>query len=94
MTIETRVAWGCAATSQQLLKQSGAQTINTAIIERFNATMRSVVPSLVRWTRGLARKLTTLEHAMFVVGCMYNFCWIHQTLGQNTPAMAAGNTTD
>ena len=92
IAIETRVAWGCAATCQQLLEQSGCQTINTAIIERFNATMRGVIPSLVRRTRGLDRKLATLEHGMFVVGCMYNFCWRHQTMGGHTPAMADGIT--
>lgn len=90
VAIETRLVRGSLKALNRLLAKSGCGKINTAFIERFNATLRAVIPALVRRTRGLARKLATLEASMFVAGCMYNFCWIHQSLNKQTPAMAAG----
>jgi len=82
---------------------SGAQVINTAYIERINATFRSRLCALVRRGRALAREECTLEQGMYLVGTFYNFCSEHQSLRQRcsepgrkwrqrTPAMAAGIT--
>jgi len=75
----------------------GGTGINTAFIERLNATFRSRLAPLARRTRNLARKATTLEAGMFLVGTVYNFCTLHETLSrtsgtekiEQTPAMAA-----
>jgi hypothetical protein len=77
--------------------------INTAYIERLNATCRERRAPLARRCRALARHTLTLEHGMSLVGTVYNFCTYHtslrlaaQTTGtgatNRTPAMAAGIT--
>ena len=77
--------------------------LNTAFIERLNATFRQRLTSLVRRTRALARCTVTIEHGMWLVGTLYNFCTAHDSLrvrsatGEQrwqarTPAMAAGIT--
>lgn len=77
-------------------------TINTAYIERLNATFRASLTPLVRRGRAIARTETMLTAGMWLVGCAYNFCWDHGSLRQaapagtglkwqeRTPAMAAG----
>lgn len=65
--------------------------INTAYIERLNATFRERLAPLARRTRAGAHKHCTLEAGMWLVGSTYNFVWGHRSLGQGrTPAMAAG----
>jgi len=73
---------------------SAEALINTAYIERLNATFRSRLASLVRRTpRVGVHKRSTLEVGMWLVGTCYNFLWAHRTLGEErTPAMAAGLT--
>jgi len=74
---------------------SEEKQINTAYIERLNATFRARLGCLVRRTRALARQPKTLSNGMYLVGCLYNFCTPHRTLSENgacTPAMAAGLT--
>ena len=97
------------ALSERLLEESpGGAVINTAYIERFNATMRSTTAALARRMRALARVPQTLERGMYLVGCVYNFCGEHRSLAialvvvgrwgderrwvGRTPAMAAGLT--
>jgi transposase-like protein len=88
-----------------LLAQSqGGQQLNTAFIERLNATFRSRLATLGRRTRSLARLDETLLIGMYLIGCVYNFCTDHQSLRvpgiiggrrkwlPRTPAMAAGLT--
>src|SRR5579862_8233294 len=81
------------------------QILNTAYIERLNATFRSRLTPLVRRGRTLARQVPTLQAGMYLVGCVYNFCTFHQSLREEqadgpckwrerTPAMAAGITTE
>ncbi len=65
--------------------------INTAFIERLNATFRARMPSLVRRTRNLARTEERLHCEMFWTGVVYNFCTVHSSL-RATPAMATGLT--
>jgi transposase-like protein len=80
-----------------------AQVLNTAYIERLNATFRQRLGCLVRRSRCLAKHPATLEAGMYLVGSVYNFCTPHQSLrlacakGRRrwvlrTPAMAAGIT--
>jgi transposase-like protein len=72
------------------------QVLNTAYIERLNATFRQKLACLVRRSRALARQEPTLTGAMYLLGSVYNFCTYHQSLEQDgtarTPAMAAGLT--
>ena len=64
--------------------------INTAYIERLQATFRARLAPLVRQTRAGAHKHCTLEAGMWLVGSCYNLLWAHRSLGEErTPAMAA-----
>lgn len=106
LSIERRIVQGCATMVHTLLAatQDGGN-INTAYIERLNATFRQRLSWLTRRTRTLARQAETLVTGMYVVGCVYNLCDHHQSLRlrlwidkrtyrwvQRTPAMAAGLT--
>ena len=93
--IERRLAHGDWGTTSRLLVQTQTQVgcVNTAYIERFNATLRARLPSLVRRTRNLARTVKRLEMELFWSGVVYNFCTVHSTL-DGTPAMAAGITDE
>jgi hypothetical protein len=67
--------------------------INTAYIERLQATFRARLAPVVRRTRAGAHKHCTLEAGMWLVGSCYDFLWAHRSLGEgHTPAMAAGLT--
>jgi hypothetical protein len=86
-----------------LYRTQGGGVINTAYIERLNATFRQRLSWLARRTRNLAHQGETLMAGMFTVGCFYNFCDNHHSLRlklsvgsyghrwvPRTPAMAAG----
>lgn len=67
--------------------------INTAYIERLNATFRARPAPLARRTRAGAHKQATLSAGMWLVGSCHNLLWTHCSLGEGrTPAMAAGLT--
>lgn len=99
--IDRRIIAGSAADIEAMLEGSqGGGVINTAFIERLNATFRQCLSSLVRRGRGLARQSRTLEMGMYLVGTIYNFCCEHESLRlpgligghqwlARTPAMAA-----
>lgn len=91
--IERRLRHGCLARAQaiMLMTQVGWGLINTAYVERFNATWRTWLPALTRRSRTPARDTAHLEAALFWTGGVYNFCRIHATL-DGTPAMAADLT--
>ena len=88
--------------------QGGSEdaVINTAYIERLQATFRSRLAALVRRSRAPVRLREMLEAGMFLVGTCYNFCWTHESMRreregsdppggkwvQSTPAQAAGLT--
>ena len=72
--------------------QGVGTTINTAYIERLNATFRAHLACFARRTRCPARQRQTVGERVFLVGCLYNFCWLHTSLNKQTPAMAAGLT--
>jgi transposase-like protein len=104
-SVEQRVVQGTAAAISAVLTATGTGTqINTAYIERLNATFRACLAPLVRRGRALARTEAALTAGMYLVGCAYNFCWTHASLRlpappgsrrkwqERTPAMAAGLT--
>jgi transposase-like protein len=78
--------------------------INTAYIERLQATFRSRLAVLARRSRAAARQGRTLEAGMWLIGTVYNFCCEHRSLRlrcasgadrrwlERTPAQAAGLT--
>jgi hypothetical protein len=99
--VERRVVRGTAeAVTAALIRTQGnpAAAINTAYIERLNATFRR--------TRAGVHRRDTLEAGMWLVGTVYNFCRPHRSLRQprapdrvptrrwseRTPAQAAGLT--
>ena len=102
--IERRVVQGEASDIERMIATTqGEGVINTAFIERLNATFRQCLAPLARRGRGLAKASQTLEAGMYVVGAVYNFCMEHQSLRLpglmgghkwlgRTPAMAAAIT--
>jgi transposase-like protein/IS1 family transposase len=101
---DRRIIDGTPARVETLRRRSqGDGVINTAYIERLNATFRERLAPLARRSRALARRLLTLQHGMYLIGTIYNFCTPHASLHlaasgagmrgmQRTPAMAAGIT--
>lgn len=93
---ERRIVDGTPARVETLRRRSqGEGVINTAYIERLNATFRERLAPLARRCRALARQTLTLHHAMYLVGTAYNFCTPHASLDgaqKMTPAMASGIT--
>jgi transposase-like protein len=104
LTITRRIVQGTQQMVENLIRQTQRQgMINTAFIERLNATFRQRLNSLARKTRTLVRKADTLEAGMYIIGCLYNFCDPHHSLRlklsvgrygyrwvQRTPAIASG----
>lgn len=88
-----KLVHGCQRRAEELIAmtQTTLGSINTAYIERLNATFRANLPSLARRTRRPARTIARLHAEMFWAGTVYNFCSVHSSL-QATPAMAAGLT--
>jgi transposase-like protein len=91
--VERRLAHGCLRCAEAVMQTSqiGLGVINTAYVERLNATFRTWLPALARRSRTPARQAAQLEAAMFWMGAVYNFCRVHATL-EGTPAMAADLT--
>jgi transposase-like protein/IS1 family transposase len=101
---DRRIVDGTPVRVETLRRRSqGDGVINTAYIERLNATFRERLAPLARRCRALARHTLTLEHGMYLVGTVYNFCTYHASLRlaaqatgtaaiNRTPAMAAGIT--
>jgi len=81
--VARRVAQGTADAVQARLAATQGATgavINTAYIERLNATFRAHLAALARRTRAAARQTATLETGMWLLGTCYNFCWAHDSL--------------
>lgn len=104
LTVDRRIVQGSQEMVERLIKatQNGKGVINTAFIERLNATFRLRLNNLVRRTRTLAHRPETLVAGMYITGCFYNFCDYHHSLRlklsvgsfnhhwvQRTPAIAA-----
>jgi len=105
VAIVRQMAQGAQERAEALLaKSQGGQQLNTAFIERLNATFRSRLATLGRRTRSLARLDETLQAGMYLIGSVYNFCTDHKSLRvpgiiggrrkwlPRTPAMAADIT--
>jgi len=95
--VERRIVDGTPARVETLRRRSqGDGVINTASIERLNATFQERLAPLARCCRALARQTQSLQHGMYLIGTVYNFCTPHESLGvagrPQTPAMAAGIT--
>jgi hypothetical protein len=101
--VTRRVIHGTLAGIEAVLTATATGTvINTAYIERLNATFRAHLAPLTRRGRAIARTEAALTAGMWLVGTAYNFCWPHDSLRlrapddaphtwhQRTPAMAAG----
>lgn len=103
LNVERRIVQGTKDVVESLIqKTQGQGVINTAFIERLNATFRQRISPLTRRTRNLAQQADTLVAGMYLVGCFYNFCDYHHSLRlklsvgsfgyrwvQRTPAIAA-----
>ena len=107
LEIERQFVADCCQQASALIRasQQTAGVLNTAYIERLNATFRQRLAWLSRRSRFLVHQEETLEAGMYIVGCFYNFCDTHQSLRiklafgsfahrwvQRTPALAAGLT--
>lgn len=96
--ITRRMTQGTIERAEALLMQSkGGSVLNPAFIERLNATFRERLATLTRRCRHAAHRVETLETGMYLIGCVYNFCVVHDELSSSrhvgsptTPAMAAG----
>src|SRR5205807_6788027 len=78
---ERRIIDGTPARVETLRHRSqGDGVINTAYIERLNAPFRARLASLTRRGRALARRTLTLQHGMYLIGTVYNFCTPHASL--------------
>lgn len=107
LRVDRRIVQGSAGLVESLITrtQAGSGTINTAFIERLNATFRQRLHWLTRRSRSLAHQADTLSAGMFIVGALYNFSDTHHSLRlklwlsdstyrwvHRTPAIAAGLT--
>jgi hypothetical protein len=103
--VTRRVIHGTLAGVEAVMTATHTGTvINTAYIERLNATFRAHLAPLTRRGRAIARTEAALIAGMWLVGTAYNFCWPHDSLRLlapdhaprkwllRTPAMAAGLT--
>ena len=82
LEIERRIVQGTESLVKRLrhMTQNVPGVINTAYIERLNATFRLRLCWLSRRTRTLAQQPKTLTAGLFIVGCFYNFCDVHHSL--------------
>ncbi|HEY1348419.1 MAG TPA: hypothetical protein VGF67_02190 [Ktedonobacteraceae bacterium] len=98
--ITRRMTQGTLERAEAILAQSGGGSVlNTAFIERLHATFRERLATLTRRCRHAAQRLEALEAGMYLIGCIYNWCVVHDELSSSkhfgtltTPAMAAGLT--
>jgi transposase-like protein len=106
VAVSRRIVQGTQAQIDALVQVTqGGGSINTAFIERLNATFRARITALIRRGRALVRQMPTLHDAMYLTGMVYNFCTYHKSLRvplylpnhrrrwlRRTPAIAAGIT--
>jgi hypothetical protein len=93
---ERRLVAGTLARVETLRRRSpGDGVLNTADLERLNATCRERLAPLARRCRALARETLTRHEGLLLVGTVDHFCLPQERLccaQQTTPAMAAGLT--
>jgi transposase-like protein len=88
--VTRRVVYGSGPAAQEVMAATQVLlgVINTAYVERLNATLRTWMPALTRRSRTPARDVALLEARLFWTGVVYNFCHVPTSLA-GTPAMAA-----
>lgn len=78
VAVERRIVQGSAAQAEhRRCRSQGAGVMNTADIERLNATFRERLSSLTRRSRALARQTCILRHGMYLIGTVDNCCPPH-----------------
>jgi hypothetical protein len=81
ISVERRVVRGTAESIAAVLTAtSSGPGINTAYIERLNATFRAALAPVVRRGRAIAHTEARLAVGMWLVGCADNCCWFHDSL--------------
>jgi hypothetical protein len=98
--VQTKVVFGTKASLAAALRRSRASTkVNTAFIERHNATDRHRNARKARRTYRFSKDWAVHEAVTYFTCYAYNFCWPVRTLRQRvgrrrhkarTPAMSAG----
>jgi hypothetical protein len=99
--VTRKMTLGTLDPARKLLQASrGGTVLNTAFLERVNATVRERLATLTRTCRHAAHRVYPLETGMYLIGSIYNYCRPHQELSKRrthgqqkqTPAMASGIT--
>lgn len=100
--IERRLAFGDLFEALHLIEvtQGKRGTVNTAFVERLNATLRTWLPALTRRSRHAGSDQQRLERRFFLTAAAYNFIRPHRSLRlpvdgrwvERTPGMVAGLT--
>jgi hypothetical protein len=74
IAVERRLVHGCVQVAEQIMLATQTQlgVINTAYIERLQATLRGWLPMAFRRTRCPARSADRVEDALFWTGVVYN----------------------
>jgi hypothetical protein len=73
MVVHRIVRGSATAIARALNATGGGTVINTAYIERLNATFVSALAPLARRGRAIAHTEAVLTAGMYLVGCAYNF---------------------
>jgi hypothetical protein len=93
--VKTHVLFGRLKDIRQRIKKLKLGVgINTAHVERFNATVRGRLARLARKTRDVSRRRTPLRAALALCRDVYNWVHPHGALNGATPAMASGLATE
>ncbi|WP_407543410.1 hypothetical protein Q0M94_26925 (plasmid) [Deinococcus radiomollis] len=100
--IERRLAFGDLFEALHMIEvtQGKRGTVNTAFVERLNATLRTWLPALTRRSRHAGTVAQRLERRFFLTAAAYNFVRPHRSLRiqvdgrwvERTPGMVAGLT--
>ena len=100
--IERRLAFGDLFEALHLIEatQGKRGTVNTAFVERLNATLRTWLPALTRRSRHAGSDAQRLQRRFFLTAAAYNFVRPHRSLRvqvdgrwvERTPGMVAGLT--
>lgn len=89
-----RIERGCATLVSHIILSSqrlSTAVINTASIERFNATLRTWIAPFTRRSRCLVRSADKVQAHFFLTTVLYNFSRVHDSLGVS-PAQSFGLT--
>jgi hypothetical protein len=100
--IERRLAFGDLFEAHHLIEETQCKrgTVNTAFIERLNATLRTWLPALTRRSRHAGSDVQRLQRRFFLTAAAYNFVRPHRSLRvqvdgrwvERIPGMVAGLT--